>query len=355
MLRAISLAALLTFTGALLVPSGAGAFPSRVGFNAHSAAHKRTDSDIDREVAAIRNLRGRVMRVDVSWAGIESARDVPAGTAEGYNPKPLAQLDRVVQAAHDQGIRVLVMVMGSPGWVSSCPRVLGICLGNAWQYPPRDAAKYGEFVRFLTDRYYPDLDGIEVWNEPNAGPSQLLGSIPDAQASYARMVVSASEQRTHGVPIYAGALQLGRPGDLLFDQRRMWRSWMRAIYPTIRGHYDVWAVHDYGHTPDFTAAQHEELVAQGDGDMPVSIDELGGPADSRSGKALSAQGPKITNFLAALCDARYSYVTEAMQYEVREDQSEVGGEANFGLLRADFSKKPGYDVVKQYLSGRRCG
>jgi hypothetical protein len=163
------------------------------------------------------------------------------------------------------------------------------------------------------------------------------------------MVRAAHEHRTFGVPIYAGALHRGPGKGLLSDPGRSWRSWMRGILPRIAGHYDVWSTHDYGRAPNLVDAQREELLTHDQGQVPISVNEFGRKSWRDDRESLEEQGPFLRDYLMALGER--PFVSEAMQFELRDRAAgALHWHTNYGLLFADLTPKPAYEVVAHLLA-----
>ena len=66
--------------------------------------------------------------------------------------------DGVVDEAHENGLRLMVSVVGAPGWTRADGTENG---------PPDDYNQYAKFLTEMLQRYDGKIDAIEVWNEQN--------------------------------------------------------------------------------------------------------------------------------------------------------------------------------------------
>jgi hypothetical protein len=69
--------------------------------------------------------------------------------------------DAVVEAASQQGLHVMLSVVGAPDWSRTYTD------SNPEAGPPDDLALFGNFLGELVDRYRGRIHAIEVWNEQN--------------------------------------------------------------------------------------------------------------------------------------------------------------------------------------------
>ena len=113
------------------------------------------------------------VRVDVELHGIFGAAD--------SDPPDWTHLDRTIALARAHRVKVLGLIRGTPGWLSTCrekPKA-SIC-------PPRDPARWGELAGEVAAHARGEIDHWEILNEPDARWA-FLGSAED----YARMLSAA--------------------------------------------------------------------------------------------------------------------------------------------------------------------
>jgi hypothetical protein len=119
--------------GPVLLPDGRSAFPiyHRLGVN--------------------------VFQIDLNWA-----QTAPTRPADPLNPSDPAyqwpaELDVALSQAHQYGIKICLLVQGTPGWANG---------GRSGEWAPDDANDYGNFL-IAAARRYPSVRLWMIWGEPN--------------------------------------------------------------------------------------------------------------------------------------------------------------------------------------------
>jgi hypothetical protein len=293
----------------------------------------------DREIAAAWALHAQVVRVDVPWSVLE-----PRGPGR-IEPSAQAFLDRLVDDAAADGIRVIMTADNTPCWASSAPpALLRRCVpgessrADAW--PPVDPAAYASFVTYLAARYGTHLAAIEVWNEPDQSNEDYLAGPekPQRYAAILRAAYPAIKQANPDVPVLAGSL-VGSSGVFL-----------RALYAAgIKGYYDGLAVHFYNLTLGSLRAIHEVQLANGDS-KPLWLDEFGWSScwprqriqQEQGCVTQKVQAANITNIFRSL--ARAPYIAAEVLYKLQDSTSE-----NFGILNERGTHKPAFVALARAL------
>lgn len=322
-----------------------------------------TPAEIDRTVALMRDAGVRSVRANVGWSAVErDGRGV-------YNRGWLAQLDYALAAARRAGLEVLVPISdGVPYWASADPAKTvdggGVPRWNV-RYRPSNYADYADFVRFVVERYRGlGVRAYEIWNEPNH--SWFWPSGVDAR-EYARMLAAAYPAVKAADP--GAAVVLG--GLAAAD----W-SYLEALYAAgAAPNFDVVAVHPYTGAADPALCWAEAgatrnarhafcgiaevratMLRHGDAAKEIWLTEFGWSASTaRYGVTETQQRDYLENALAQL--DRYPYVTKAFYYGfrnifwLRDDPGNL--QAGYGLLRADFTAKPAFEVFKRYATAPR--
>jgi hypothetical protein len=207
----------------------------------------------------VKTLGVNAIREDLTWAGIE-------GTRGSYN---WAASDALLADCDARGIKVLAIADYSPGWANG---------GRDDKYPPLDGffLDYATFCGKLAQRY-PQLLGIELWNEPwHPGFWK-----PSAQPGrYAALAKGAAAEIKRVNP----AMKVGVSFDLHYTQSAAfappWLPWAETIAKADLGwqNIDFLSVHPY-------PAQQSPYATQG-------IDGLGRVRElDRIAKAAGRQQP----------------------------------------------------------------
>jgi GH35 family endo-1,4-beta-xylanase len=204
----------------------------------------------------------------VNWATVEPE----PGKFRWVDP------DNIVQAMGDQELKILMRVHGTPAWARP--------MESSYTHPPLDVTNFATFMSALATRYRGKVAAYEIWNEPNL--YYEWGNQPADPAAYTEMLKAAYQAVKAVDPealIISGGLATtgaGSPtayGDLNF---------LQGMYEAgAKGHFDALGSHPYtfGRSPDevdpwgLSLARVEEqynvMVANGDGDRPIWITELG--------------------------------------------------------------------------------
>lgn len=318
------------------------------GFSPGGSFAALSDTDLEREVRAMASTGATWIRLDLNWPAIEPERAT----------WDWAATDRMVAAAQAQGLRVVALPAYTPSWAR--PE------GTSDKYPPTDVSDFGRFVGEATRRYAPrGVHTWEIWNEPNA--SWFWAPRPDAAAYTALLVAAAEAVRAADdeATVITGGLAPGEDsGDgSLIDPA----TFLRQVYAAGGGGaFDAVAVHPYCYpaspldrsTSDWNAfirlpEVHEVLASEGDGDRRVWLTEYGAPTGSGEGAVDEArQATLIRDGVVAA--RRWQWVGPLFVYSYRDSSEDpTDREANFGLVRRDFSPKPAWDAYRSAVVGAR--
>lgn len=121
--------------------------PQNLALNAGVVAFL-VDQDAAPVTAAIRQLGVSWLKQVIEWRGFEPVKGEIDFTS----------LDTAIEAAHNQGLRILLTVSTAPDWARSSTSEDG---------PPDNYADYGVFVGALAQRYAGKVQAYEIWSEPN--------------------------------------------------------------------------------------------------------------------------------------------------------------------------------------------
>ncbi len=203
------------------------------------------------------------VRVDVELHGI-------FGAADG-DPPDWTHLDRTIALARAHRVKVLGLIRGTPGWLSTCrekPKA-SIC-------PPRDPARWGELAGEVAAHARGSIDHWEILNEPDARWA-FLGSAED----YARMLSAA----------YGAIKQQAPEAQVVFGgvERPREHDWIERVLATpgadAAQKFDVAAVHlrlrlrNTLHELPEWLTEWRALLAHHGFHGPIWVTEHGYPAD----------------------------------------------------------------------------
>jgi len=294
----------------------------------------------DEAINQAKLVHADVVRTEVPWSAVEpTAPNV-------IDPATLAFMDRIVNDASADGIRVIFSADSSPCWASAAPPALRQACrsdrssrANGW--PPARPSDYAAFVSYLAQRYGNKLAAIEVWNEPDQA-NELYFAGPHKAARYAallRAAYPAIKLANPQVPVIAGSL-VGSNG-----------AFLRALYAAgIKGFYDGLAVHFYNLTIASLQSIHEVQVANNDL-KPLWLDEFGWSScwpryhtqQEQGCVTRRIQAANITSVFREL--SQMPYVAAAVIYKMQGSTQE-----DFGMLTASGGRKPAFAALAAVLA-----
>lgn len=256
-----------------------------------------TQSEIDAQLAAVRDTGASIARSDAFWEAAE-----PTAPVAGRHRYDWSFDDRIAGSLAAHGLTWLPIVDYSARWAES--------VAGQDHSPPRSDADYAAYAGALAARYgsggafwraHPALasapvTAIEIWNEPDN--PEFWTPRPDATA-YARLYLaarSAIDAADPTVRVLVGGLT-NAPEFL---------PAMARGEPQLRGHVDGVAVHPYG-GPRVVIARirgaRAALGALGMGPVPLYVTEFGWttqPPGATGYTPASRRPGEITTVLQAL-------------------------------------------------------
>jgi polysaccharide biosynthesis protein PslG len=340
-------------------PPPAPAAGSRIGVSSY--LFWSDESDARDQLQRIRDSGVRSVRENFPWHEIEPAK----GSFDW------AHSDSLMAAAAAVGVDVLPILAYSAPWASSDPSGAGDI-----HYPPANPADYANFAQAVVARYGPNgsfwqsrptlvprpVQAAQLWNEPWG--HWFWKPNPDP-AGYARLVRSAGA----AIRSVSPSVKLVVTGDVY--QIRSdgsapgWLDVLLATDPGVAAFVDAWAVHPY---PDPFGAgpsaggpwafdrvtRTRDIAAAAGAARPIWITEIGWSTATGhpDGVSESTQASYIDEALGRALVNWAGFVERTfvfMWYPSSGDMSDWEG--NLGLLRADGSTKPAWDVVRMKASG----
>jgi polysaccharide biosynthesis protein PslG len=314
-------------------------------------------TDVDKSVVQMKDAGVKWARLNVSWKSGEP--DVKGTFNNGY----LSDIDYAVDKARANGIQVIMPISdGVPYWASADPKKYTDSTGKHWdeKWRPTNFQDYADFTRTMASRYrLKGVNHFEVWNEPNHirfWPSGVNAS------EYVQMLKLAYP-----------AIKGGHPGAIVLmgGLSKNDYNYLQQMYTAgARSYFDVAAVHPYTGNVDPTWCWNQAgttkkaidafcgieevrntMVANGDTAKNLWLTEMGWSSCSCDyGVSETTQASFLTKAFQKL--ESYTYVKVALWYNFRnnywENNNPASLEANFGLLRTNFTQKPAYASFKNY-------
>ncbi|MBW7958455.1 MAG: cellulase family glycosylhydrolase [Candidatus Promineofilum sp.] len=334
----------------------------------------------------VRDLLRHLEALDVGWVKVQVSWKLHEPRPGEYDEELFSELDRLVDGANGQGIKVLLSVSKAPEWSRATTEMDG---------PPVDYGRFEAFMRYLATRYTGRVAAYELWNEPNL-QREWNGS-PLSAADFVELIrrgvagVRAADPAAlliSGAPAPTGI----NDGINAIDDRAYFRA---ALAAGMAGLVDGAGVHPYGwaNPPDSRAADatqassshnnhpsfffadtledyHMMLVAAGAGDLKLWPTEFGwGTFDGlRTDEGQPAAPPPGSEFMADNSEWEQAIYT-LRAFEMAHEWSWVGPmflwnlnftaalgpefqEVGYSLLRFDGSRRPVYRAL-EWREGRR--
>jgi polysaccharide biosynthesis protein PslG len=290
------------------------------------------------------------VRLDVSWAMLQ-----PDGP-DSYSTWGVNFVDRVVDMAHERGLKVLVLFWLTPGWANG---------GAGERVLPTRVSDYANAARWAAAHFAGRVQAWEVWNEPNQD-TFMRGTDPVAYTKLLRAAYPAFHAGDPSTTVVFGGPAYNDTG------------WIGKCYAAgAHGYFDAMATHPYmgvadqaPETPDdgtmwtltHVAAVHSLMAKNGDGDKPVWFTEFGwsshdnGGIDFTSGAdnwlhgvSKETQADYLVRAIKLVRD-QYPYVTHMFWYSERDVDTSNIQNANYGLMTHDLTPKPVYYKLQSFLT-----
>lgn len=296
--------------------------------------------EVDRAVELIKELGVSTVRIDFSWKDIERTRGV-------YE---LERLDHIVSACQKHGLSVLGVIGYSPQWT-----------GRQWNQPPSDNESLLKFVNFIVSRYK-SVNYWEFWNEPD---SPTYWQPQDEMHAYTNLLKAV-------YPVIKAANPDSRVvlGGLTSEGFYPLKNILREGGGN---YFDVVNFHPFANPSKEDSLQEvgykikhirEELDKNGL-KKPIWLTEIGCPGvrnvDGCSWWMGSCQDQRQQ---AQFLERAYTFLLNQQGVEKifwaffqDTDNHFHDGVDYFGLLRADYSKKPAYfqyqEVIRKFIRETR--
>ncbi len=296
-----------------------------------------------------------LLRFKVPWDQVEATPD----------QWTWAQFDRRYAAIRAAGLEPVLLAIGAPCWTRP-----GRPCAPGPPDPPFDS-QWGEFVRLLVERY-PDVAGVEVWNEPNIVPMWPPRPDPTRFASLLDAAHDAVESTDPDLPVISGGLFASdRSGGYgLADT-----TFLQAVLAAGAGDsIDAIGVHPYprlggvaGLPPRYDLRGMQQTIermrivrdAAGLSELPFWITEMGASTASAEGfPPGAAEDDQSVLLLAALREAeKADDVDVALIHRLVDLPSASAAgplaeiESGFGVFGSDGKPKPSACALSDEYGG----
>lgn len=280
------------------------------------------------------------LRFDVPWSELEPYK--------GGTDWP--RLDRVVNAAHARGLRVVGILTTLSMWARPADR--------DWSYGPSTDAERDAFASFAAAaarRYAGRIDVWEIWNEPNLPGAWQPGVSADDYVALLARAAPAIRAANPRATILTGGTggATGDGSDIHSDE------WVRQLYERgARPYFDAVAVHPYP-DPGYASVDHGEMArafrtralmdANGDSAKAIWGTETGIPS---GGGHWSVSEQRQAQMVSEVY-GKWNTMRNAgplMWFTLVDFDRGGDREGYFGLVRLDGSRKPAFGAMQSMMA-----
>jgi hypothetical protein len=278
------------------------------------------------------------VRMDFLWEDIEP----------GQGKFDFAKYDYVVGLLAQNNIRILGILDYSADWASACKR---------WNCPPSDNKLFIDYATAVVSRYKDKVKFWEIWNEPD---SYVYWSAQDGLKSYCALLKEAYVALKKVDPeckVLNGGLANG-PASV----NRLYDSGAGGYFDILNIHFFESPLHSNAikAVAAYPKLAYKIMARNGDGAKKIWVTEIGCPgvkAGARVNNWWMGENPDEKQQAA--------WVKEVYAELLKDKNVEVvfwaffrdclkhwdNGTDYFGLVRWDFSRKPGFQAYKKAVIG----
>jgi hypothetical protein len=286
-------------------------------------------------------VAARTIRFPLTWETVQPSPSVWDWSA----------YDRLFAAARANRVGVILTPTDAPCWAHP---TLGCAQANGRAAQPPDPAfneAWYEFIRRVVGRY-PDLTGLEVWNEPNSNPFWSPSPNPERYTELLRLAYVASKSVRPDVPVLFGGLAPitgSSPGqiDNLEFLRRAYDAGAEAYFNAIGIHpYPLpFSRPDYRQRTLRLIAAVRRIVWRRQGiRLPIWVTEIGISTDGPGAVSDPVQAKRLGRLYHLL--GRVPNLPVVVVHRLLDQPGRGGYENGWGLLRSNFTEKPAYPTLR---------
>jgi hypothetical protein len=313
------------------------------GFTDYAASGGQTTAT---EAASLASQEGSgSVRVTLHWYWVQ-----PTDTTPNFGT-----YDAIYDADLARGIHPMFVLVGSPSWARPATEPCG----NGGYCPPDPShdAEWASFAGQVAARY-PQLAGIEIWNEPNM--NWAWGTTPDP-ARYTQLVreaYTAIKAANPNLPVLAGALAPFLNTTITSYSYPATLFLQNMFAAGAHGYMDGLSMHPYPGSMDpwFTYKAISTLteIRNSAGDSsPVWITETG--LSTTGGFTTTQQAlvdPNLAQALLAQPDIAGVYINGLVEQTTMSTSDPNRG---YGVMYANLSPKPAYcTIARAFHTGYKC-
>lgn len=327
--------------------------------------------NIPSRVQLVRDLGVRVVRFDVFWSDVAPAR--PGSPTDPADPAyDWSRVDLIMRELAQTGIVPIISVFNTPAWATDAPAPEEGVVINTAAPRPQDYADFmeafatryrGDFTPAGEDEPLPAGRRIEIWNEPNLGgffePQVDESGERVSLDNYAALVEAAYPAIKRANPDAIVIVGVGGPRSSSGDSGTGALDWLRGLRERDIP-LDAYSQHIYPAAPP----TRETDVVPSWGTVDVMLEELDGFREGvqlyvteagyttsttpfRNTAVTEEEQAQYLREIFALPQLRGGRVPVVVQFNLQDNVNWPAG-----LLRADGSQKPSYEVYRDIVASQ---
>jgi polysaccharide biosynthesis protein PslG len=296
-----------------------------------------SDAELTRELDLYAASGVRWLRLDMPWSVIESTK----GRFEW------TRWDKVVSMSRARGINVLGILAYAPSWATG---------QTDDKFPPNNPADYGAFAGAAASHFAGQVAAYEIWNEPNVSAFWRPAPSASGYVNLLKAAYPAIKAADPNATVLAGALcPAYDTGTTIMPTTFTAKLYSLGAKPF----FDAVSVHPYSfpalpsdpstyewNTFYRVTMMRTTMVNNGDGAKRIWLTEFGAPTGTHADAVSEAeQAAEITDgfrFARSL-----GYTGPLFVFSGRDRGTNIADrEQNFGVVRYDWSEKPGMPALR---------
>ena len=296
---------------------------SPYGINVHTANNK--------VLYKVKAAKIGWIRVDIAWNAIE----IKKGKYD------FSQIDRIVKYAKSNDLSILAIIGGTPGWANG---------GKGFSYPPNNVNDWTNFVVKVVRRYSGTIKYWEIWNEPNLKEFFAY----DKDVFVKKIFLPAAKKVKN---INSKLFIVGPALSNSTTQGSEWYFWMKYILTNCKDYIDIVSHHIYDNRG---VLYIYEILEKGEGLIPSVLEIIAESGFSNKPFWITETGWNTAYYTEEKQAELYLDFLKKMRakelpakvffYEIID----IPGQNSlpWGILRYNLTKKPAYDVYKDFIAGK---
>ena len=298
-----------------------------------------SDAEVAKSIKMLKHAGIQWLRVHVLWGKIEPN--------EGQiNKTQLDRIDFIVDTALAKGIKPYIHFVFQPKWVSEEPnstKSWGYCT-----YAPKDMSKWADYVEMMAKRYKGKVRYWEINNEIDW--VFWCSSLEKYQEFLKVAYQTLKKVDPQNKVIMAGLAGDGVHTCWNFSDCAKEHTLQKLYDAGVKDYFDIFATHPYALvlenssviSVDKINTTYEIMERNGDGHKPIWLTELGASTHDLGSK--EAQAEYIKKVYTEVI--KHPKIDKIFWYNFRCKSGESDQQENFGIVNADLSPRPAYEMLK---------